>query len=193
MEMQLKSQFEAYWLLKRSHLDLRKTFLESLAESLANAGLNKKETIVKQLQEREIQRSMARKIRFLRGKHKSGSTTIITQELSDGTISNLTSKFDMEQAIMLSNLNKFKQSHQNDFYKPPLSRDLGFKATTSSSSAVLVGVYESNQPIPINATSLLDHLQMPDAVRELGLIYGNLTGSLRTLLGKSKGEYGMLS
>ncbi|MFN9979732.1 MAG: hypothetical protein ACK53Y_07455, partial [bacterium] len=90
MEMQLKSQFEAYWLLKRSHLDLRKTFLESLAESLANAGLNKKETIVKQLQEREIQRSMARKIRFLRGKHKSGSTTIITQELSDGTISNLT-------------------------------------------------------------------------------------------------------
>jgi hypothetical protein len=88
----------------------------------------------------------------------SGSTTLITKELPDGTIQELTSKSEMEQVIMASNLEKFRQSHRNAFYNLPLSQDLGFKATTTGVSAVLAGVYEASQPIPENCKLLLDQL-----------------------------------
>jgi hypothetical protein len=56
-----------------------------------------KAKILQALRERETQRMTARKIRFLRGKINTGSTTLVSVENNDGTISDLTNKSDIKQ------------------------------------------------------------------------------------------------
>ncbi len=47
---------------------------------------------------------VARKMKYLQGKGKFGSTTMVTTWTSNGARINLAAKEDMEQAIMQSNL-----------------------------------------------------------------------------------------
>ena len=54
------------------------TALEALALAMAEQGQTDKEKILKALREREQQRSTARKIKYLRGKVRTGSTTMVT-------------------------------------------------------------------------------------------------------------------
>ncbi len=56
-----------------------------------------KAKILQALRERETQRMTARKIRFSRGKINTGSTTLVSVENNDGTISDLTNKSDIKQ------------------------------------------------------------------------------------------------
>jgi len=111
-----------------------------------------------QLGERETQQSVARKIRYLRGKGSLGSTSLVTEENSNGSITEHTSKASIERAILQNNLSKFKQSHHRPFYKHPLVRDFQFKGTTMAASAVLAGSYDPPQDIPLAERALLQAL-----------------------------------
>ncbi|MFN9979429.1 MAG: hypothetical protein ACK53Y_05925, partial [bacterium] len=111
---------------------------------------------------------MPRKIRSLQGKLNRNSTTMVTIEATDGSLQDITDKVLMEQAIMDSNAEKFRQSHHRPFYKDPLKRDFGFKGLTPASGRVLAGVYESNLPIPLAEQLFLKALHKPTAVREAG-------------------------
>jgi hypothetical protein len=85
---------------------------------LAEAHNVKKENTIKQLKERQLQRQTARHICYLRGKLKTGTTTIVTVDIGQGQTEDITTKRGIEDAIIRNNEEKFKQSHHNEFYQP---------------------------------------------------------------------------
>jgi len=166
VETRLKESYSAYYQVKKGHVANRQSYLEDLASALADQQDTSKVNMIHQLKEREHQRAVARKIRYLQGKLNRNSTTMVTIEATDGSLQDITDKVLMEQAIMDSNAEKFRQSHHRPFYKDPLKRDFGFKDLTPASGRVLAGVYESNLPIPLAEQLLLKALHKPTAVRE---------------------------
>jgi Reverse transcriptase (RNA-dependent DNA polymerase) len=164
----LRQAYKDYFVIKGSHRELRNTYLENLAEALSAGSNTKRETMLKQLKEREKQRNTARKIKYLRGKMNTGSTTMVSIDNGQGGYIDITGKQEMEQAIMENNEKKYKQSHHTPFFQFPLVGDFGFKGLTMASQAVLSGVYESNYEIDPYAKDLLNHLHMPSDVKDLG-------------------------
>ena len=73
------------------------------ATVLSLAGNSDKETKVRRLQQRERQRSSARKIRYLRGKLSTECTTLVTVQDEQGQWVDLTSKHEIEKAIVQNN------------------------------------------------------------------------------------------
>jgi hypothetical protein len=100
------------------------------------------ETVIRSLRERERQRDQARKLRYIRGKIRSGATTIVTIE-ENGQTKDLTNKREIENAILLSNKEKLSQSSHTPFYQHPLKEEFGFKGLTQAAQAALAGVYSS--------------------------------------------------
>lgn len=86
-----------------------------------------KSRIIKQLK-RELQRSTARKIWYIRGKVKSGSTTLVSVEQPGGGTIDYIDKQDIEREILRSNKHKFKQSHHHPSYHNPLKNCSSGKA-----------------------------------------------------------------
>jgi hypothetical protein len=119
------------------------------------------------IRHREKQHNSARKIRFLRGKMKSGSTTMVTVN-ENGIQRDLTKKHEIEQAIMLNNMEKYKQSFHTPFMTSPLKEEFGFKGLTTAAQAVLGGVYEPSTSIDKHTKEFIEELEMPQAVRVLG-------------------------
>jgi len=68
------------------------TALEALALAMAEQGQTDKEKILKALREREQQRSTARKIKYLRGKVQTRSTTMVTTIDAAGNKIDITNK-----------------------------------------------------------------------------------------------------
>ncbi len=168
MEDRLKSAYQEYYSIKKNDKATRDTFQDNLAEALAAEGNLKKATVQKVLKHREKQRATARKIKFLRGKLKTGSTMMVSVQSADGSSQDITSKFEMEQAIMMNNQEKYKQSFHTPFMQPSLRSDFGFKGLTTASLAVLGGVYEPDENIDEYTKAFLEELVTPQAVRDLG-------------------------
>jgi ABC-type branched-subunit amino acid transport system substrate-binding protein len=85
LQVRLKEEYKDYYKIKRQAHQLRATALENLAEALAEQGNSDKEKMLKALRSREQQRATARKIKFLRGKIRTNSTTLVTVTDTDGT------------------------------------------------------------------------------------------------------------
>lgn len=68
LQNHLKEEYKEYYKIKGKAMQLRAIALEQLAETLAEQGKSDKEKMLKALREREQQRSMARKIKYLWGK-----------------------------------------------------------------------------------------------------------------------------
>jgi len=168
VQSQLKDSYDAYYKIKKDHIAKRQTFLEELANTLAENNEMDKASTLWQLREREHQRSVARKIRVLQGKLSKSSTTMVTVESPEGGLKDITDKIKVEGAIMESNAAKFRQSHHQPFFHDPLKWDFGFKGLTPQAKQVLSGIYESNVAIPIAERQLLNALSMPDSVRTSG-------------------------
>lgn len=76
--------------------------------------------MLKVLQHREKQRAMARKIKFLQGKHNTSSTTMVTIQLGDGSSQDIIGEKEIEDAIMKNNQEKYQQSFHTTFLQTPL-------------------------------------------------------------------------
>ena len=142
--------------------------MENLAEAIALAGNATQKKALKTLREREAQRHKARKIRYLRGKIQSGSTTMVTTLDADGNRIEITNQQQMEKAILESNHKKFLQSTHTPFYLSPLKEEFGFKGLTSASQAALAGIYDSNHDSDQRILDVIAQWQIPEAVRALG-------------------------
>ncbi len=118
LEESRKQAYQDYYKIKAHHVELRKTYLEELAEAMAEQH-SQKEKIIRQLLHREEQRKVARKIRFLRGKFSKNSTTLVTTETPTGELQEITDKREMERAIMKNNEQKF-----SNLTTPPSSANL---------------------------------------------------------------------
>ena len=164
----LKLAYQDYYKLKGSDKELGATAMDNLAEALAEAGDTKKETMIKVLRHREKQRFTARKIKFLRGKINTGSTTMVTIQSDDGESKDLTGKREIEEAILSNNQQKYQQSFHTPFLQSPLREEFGFKGLTMAAQAVLGGVYEAKENLDQYTKAVIDELAMSPAVRELG-------------------------
>jgi hypothetical protein len=127
LEEKLKEEHKIYHQIKGEAKQLRMTALESLAEALAAQGNVEKEKTLKALREREQQRTLARKIKYLQGKIRTGSTTMVSITDADGNRQDITKKSAIEKAILDSNRLKFNQSSHRPFYQSPLKDEFGFK------------------------------------------------------------------
>jgi hypothetical protein len=162
----LKEAYQSYYRIKGSHPELRVTAMEKLEEAIAEMGNTTKEKVLKVLHHRE-KRASARKIRILRCKLSSGSTTMVMIQSSDGSCKDLTGKNEIETAIMENNQQKYQQSFHTPFFQSPLREEFGFKGSMAC-QAVLGGVYEPSKDIDASTQALIEELHMPQAVRDLG-------------------------
>jgi hypothetical protein len=164
----LKHLFQEYYKIKGSSKEVRDSAMESLAEALAEQGNTKKEKMIQAIRHREKQRDTARKIKYLRGKINTGSTTMVTIQTDKGRKRDLTEKKDIEEAIMKNNQDKYQQSFHTPFMCQPLRDEFEFKGLTKAAQAVLRGVYEPTQQIDEFTKAVLQELYMPTEVRSLG-------------------------
>jgi hypothetical protein len=168
LQERLKSAYQEYYKIKGNAKELRHTALENLVEAITASGNTSKEKAPKALRDREAQRNKARKIRYLRCKIYSGSTTMVTTHDAQGNKVELTNQKEMEEAILESNHKKFLQSAHTPFYQSPLKEEFGFKGLTTASQAVLAGIYDSNHDIDQRILDVITQWQMPVEVKELG-------------------------
>jgi len=163
-------EYKEYYSIKWQHIELCLTSLDNLASALAGKGNFAKATILKVLRHREQQRYSARKIRYLCGKINTGSTTMVSIPDGPDKWKDLTDKKSMETAILHNNSEKFSQSFHTPFYQPPISEEFGFQSLTPASQAVLDRLYEPPPNTPENVTNLLQELNKPPGIKELGSI-----------------------
>jgi hypothetical protein len=150
---------------KKSAEELRDTYLQRLAAAVAATGNLKKETVIKQLGQREQQRSTAKKIKYLRGKLNRSSTTMVTVTNEDGTTTDIFDKNLMEKAIISSNQRKFSQSFGTPFYNAPYNRLFGYQGLTPSSKQTLMGTFNAPPNASTHMVNFLSHLVMPQNIR----------------------------
>jgi hypothetical protein len=152
----------------RSDKMLRDNALEKRAEALAAEGNVTKEKMLAIIRHREKQRATARKIKFLRGKLIRNSTTMVTVQSEQGISKDLTEKADIEVAIMKNNQAEYQQSFHTPFLISPLREEFEFKGLTTAAQAVLGGVYVPKENDDPYTKDVLQELQMPQTVRDLG-------------------------
>jgi hypothetical protein len=171
----LKEEYKTYYQIKGEAVELRMTALDNLATALAEKGETDKEKVIQAIRQREQQRRTAKKIEYLQGKLRSGSTTMVTTLDSSGNLIDITNKKEIELAILESNKAKFLQSSHTPFYLPPLKDEFGFKGLTTAAQATLAGLYESNLNIDEMILNVIAQWQMTQAVSDLGPIKMDLT------------------
>jgi len=86
---------------------------------------------------------------------------MVTIHDTNGNKVDLTSRSDIEAAILQNNRNKFQQSFHTPFLQPPLRHLFGFKGQTSAARSVLARVYDTPDDLDFYVRELLEELHMP--------------------------------
>lgn len=114
----LKNSYTEYYAINCRHSKQRESFLDDLTEALAEQNNSSKANQLKQLRTREHQQSVARKLKFLRGKGSIGGTTMVTEADGDVGYIDITDREAMEKAIMNSNEKKSNNFIITHFISP---------------------------------------------------------------------------
>ena len=115
VQEKLKQAYQDYYCNKNQAASLRNTSLDLLAEAIVVKGDLAREKVLRDLRQREQQRATARKLRFIQGKMKSESITMVTVVGEDGNRADITDRKEMEKAILDNNKAKFSQTFHNPF------------------------------------------------------------------------------
>jgi hypothetical protein len=161
-----RDALKEYRSLKLSSSALRTTFLEDLAAARSAAGHNSIATEICQLQTQEHQRSMARRICYIYGTSKGGGVTSVIAPDGTGSYVELTSKSDMECAIMDENERKYRQASQTLFMVPPLLDDFGYLGIGPNAQSVMTGEYAIPPNVDPFTSKFIDQLQMDPAIQQ---------------------------
>lgn len=153
-----RDALKEYRSLKLSSSALRTTFLEDLAAARSAAGHNSIATKIRQLQTQEHQRSMVRQIRYIYGTSKGGGITSVIAPDGTGSYVELTSKSDMERAIMDENERKYRQASQTPFMVPPLLDDFGYLGIGPNAQSVMTGEYVTPPNVDPFTSKFIDQL-----------------------------------
>lgn len=158
----LNKAYLEYKALRIQHEDLNKTYRERLAKAKAAEGNTKAATELRNIQHREMQRKTARRIkRALRKNVRAGTTKV--QVMENGTMQELTSKSDMEKAILQENEDKF---HQTEGWCPllhgQLALDLGLIGDGPKIMEVFEGTYECPHGTSQYTRKWLEHMKIED-------------------------------
>ena len=161
LQDQLHIAYKYYYSVKSRHPELRGTYLDDLAEAIAIQDNIPKATVIKNIKTREEQTRKARKIRHVRGKLATGSTTMVTIQLPSGEWQDILDKPSIEEAIMKENKSKYQQSFHTPFLRPPLITDFGLNGVGRRSKDALCGTYKTPPNIDKYTKMFLEHLAYP--------------------------------
>ena len=142
----------------------RLTYLESLAEALAEVNQTKKSSHIKALINREQIRESYRKIKSGRQRmqHKSFSSVIVKDPTS-GKRRVITEKIEVEKCIMENNKSKFLQTAGKcPLMKGSLRRDIGTTASTTQSDKILQGKYKPPTRCKSSVKQFLKACKLPE-------------------------------
>jgi hypothetical protein len=138
----------------------RKSFLRNLADDKASESGQEPFQILKQLQQREEQRSLARQLHRIKGSTKCALNEL--QVSKDGEWHTVTDKMAIEQECMVEGKKRFIQANNT----PSLTSDqidlLGWTAHTDESSLLLQGSVPTNLHSDIK--HIASYLQHPTTV-----------------------------
>ena len=150
--------FLKYKKVRENHMDLRKQFIESLAEAIAKDGDKKKATVIKELIEREGQRELFRKLAFINKKNQNLSTTFVIVRSGEGEEQDLTEKEAMEDAIIEENRKKYHQTEKTcPFKKYPLRQYFGEAGKGPVTDRLLEGKYSPTEDQSPQTRSFLEN------------------------------------
>jgi hypothetical protein len=148
--------------------DLRKSFLESLAQARAAENGTTAEKELKQLRHREKQREESRRRRAISGKGADkAKTTKMYYSVINPTTGEVTSKVEcndqdtMGEAGVRENELRMTRALRCCFSKSPLFDDFGSIANTEAADQVLAGTYEAPPNIDPFAKLLLNEMRLP--------------------------------
>ena len=117
VQAKLDEAWDTYRVVRKDSKSIRQDFVDGLADAQAEAQNIPKETALKNIQHREAQRDSAQTVRYVLHKMHGGGTSmvIITR---NGVMVELTSKAEIERALLLENESKY---HQTEGYSQLLS------------------------------------------------------------------------
>jgi hypothetical protein len=138
----LRLAFQEYKGLIKSASALRTTFLEDLASALSSAGKTSQATQLAVLQRRESQRNMARQIRHMNGKLRTGGITSVLAPTLDGSWVEHTDPVLIEKACLEENERRFRQASNTPFLVPPLDSCVGPLGFGPDSLSILQGTFQ---------------------------------------------------
>jgi len=137
-------------------------FRSQLADAMEAAGTVKAAAHLRNMNRIEAIRTLFRNIRYMEGKMRAGASAQVTITNTDGSLSELTSKDDVEKAIIESNERKYHQTEGGSQLLEPFSRDIGTFGDGPIVTDILDGTYIP-PPSSTNATiSFLQACKRPD-------------------------------
>ena len=160
---------EAYTEYKRirvQHEELHKTYREKLAQGRATEGNSTAASELKKMIHRERQRQTARRVRRAVGKSRGAGTTKV-QVVRGGRLTEITSKSEMENAILQENEEKFHQTEQwCPLLHGQLAIDLGLVGDGPKVPDILRGTYTCPPGTSEHTRKWIQHMKIEDEVEQ---------------------------
>ena len=158
----LDGEYKTYKQQKKEANNLRTTFMEDLATTLAENKKTKKSSMLKQLLEREKKRDMYKKLRIINKKLQNLSTTFVTITNQDGTKTDLTEAKELQEAINKENETKMHQTESTCLFKRgQLYHQFGDLGLGPGTQRVLDGVFQPPSSISQGTKDFLAHCKIP--------------------------------
>jgi len=157
-----KQAIKTYIKLKKKGPELRRTFMQQLAQARADAGNTSAEKELQQIQVREQQRLTWRNIKKVTGKINRGGVTFVTELQPNGTYKPLREKVEIENAFKRANEAKYRQSYDTDFLQEPMLSEFGYLGLNDNADKVMDGTYECPPGTNPYVAKLLTQLKMND-------------------------------
>jgi hypothetical protein len=117
-------------------------------------------TLVHQAPTAEVAVPPARRIQYIYGTTKGGGVTSVIAPDGTGSYEELTSKSNMERAIMEENESKYRQASHTPFMLPPLLGDFGCLGIGPHAHSVMHGKYETPPDVDQYTAKFIAHLHM---------------------------------
>ena len=137
----LKEAKLSYWKIKKKGDEHRTSFLMTKAEDMANDSQGSPDNIYTQLINREKLRKAHRRVRFIIKKGRLGGITKIDVISDEGITSELTTKTDIEDACIIENRSKYRQTENTPCMDGRLLQELGFLGLTHSATSIADGTF----------------------------------------------------
>ena len=158
-EQHLKNSHNNYKKFKKQADAARITFLEDLAQAVADRDDKDKWKVYRQLRHREEQRSAGRRMRAALGKTIKGGIKRVEIISEDGTTMEIITKDGIEKACLEENEQKYCQTQQTPCMTNPLCQLLGLYGNSEFCENILNGTFHPPPHMNVYTTEFLQQLQ----------------------------------
>jgi hypothetical protein len=117
---------------------------------------------------REKIRRPHKRIKYLRGKMRSGGITSVQVQSETGEWEDVTEKIQLESVIMNSMKKKYIASFHTPFVSRPLVHDFGYLGRGLYAQEVLEGTYQIPEELECITKEFMKHLQQPESITRAG-------------------------